>query len=742
MPIGVTDDHVELQRTIRRFAEEQLTDRARQSLDALEEPMDTTLPELAEMGLVAMPVAEEFGGDSASLLDLVLVLEELGRVLAPGGFFTTTLALDFIERGASEPVAKSLIPAILDGSVRVAVVLPGTSKSGLIANRTEDGALSVSGIAPAVLNGRTADLLIAPVASGGGEVMAVIDLRAGCTKEEFISLDPTRRLTALTLTDVVIPQDYELRNLDLDLARAVALVMACAELTGGARKSLELARDHAQTRVQFGRPIGQFQAVKHRLADLLVLVEQMTASTWDAAQSIDSCDSTDPKAIQEALLCAESAAALCLDGGVQAGKDAIQVLGGMGFTWEHDAHLFLRRATVLRSLLGPASLSRQRVTDLALAGIRRSLGIDLPTESESYRNTIQSVVSNIMDAPDDQRVSLMGEQGLLFPHWPEPYGRAAGAVEQLVIDEVMAANGLRRPPAHVTAWALPTLIAHGTVEQQERFVMPSLRGEFLWCQLFSEPGAGSDLASLSTRAEKVEGGWKINGQKVWTSAAKWARYGILLARTNPDAPKHQGITYFVLDMKSEGVDIRPLREITGESLFNEVFLDDVFIPDDCLVGEVDQGWKLARTTLSNERVALSTSSAFGESLETALELVGASDHGDVLLEAMGRLLIDAQSLSQMRQRSLLRSVFGLDPGPEASLAKLLGAEHDQRVADFGLEILGPRGATAAEGPSALFARQLLHTLCLTIAGGTSEVQRNVIGERLLGLPRDPEPVAG
>ena len=195
-------------------------------------------------------------------------------------------------------------------------------------------------------------------------------------------------------------------------------------------------------------------------------------------------------------------------------------------------------------------------------------------------------------------------------------------------------------------------------------------------------------------------------------------------------------------MKSEGVDIRPLREITGESLFNEVFLDDVFIPDDCLVGEVDQGWKLARTTLSNERVALSTSSAFGESLETALELVGASDHGDVLLEAMGRLLIDAQSLSQMRQRSLLRSVFGLDPGPEASLAKLLGAEHDQRVADFGLEILGPRGATAAEGPSALFARQLLHTLCLTIAGGTSEVQRNVIGERLLGLPRDPEPVAG
>jgi alkylation response protein AidB-like acyl-CoA dehydrogenase len=381
------------------------------------------------------------------------------------------------------------------------------------------------------------------------------------------------------------------------------------------------------------------------------------------------------------------------------------------------------------------------VTELAINGVRRSLGIDLPEDSIVHRAELEAIVANVAAAPLEQRVAQMGEQGLLFPHWPEPYGRGAGPVEQLVIDELLAEHGLRRPPAHVTAWALPTLIAHGSVAQQERFVMPSLRGEFLWCQLFSEPGAGSDLASLSTKAVKVDGGWRIDGQKVWTSAAKWARYGILLARTNPDAPKHQGITYFVLDMAADGVDIRPLREITGESLFNEVFLDDVFIPDDCVVGEIDQGWKLARTTLSNERVALSSSSAFGDALEAALDLVDHGEHEDTTLEAMGRLLVDAQSLSQMRQRALLRSVFGLEPGPEASLAKLLGAEHDQRVADFGLELLGPAGVTGSEGPSALFCRQVLHTLCLTIAGGTSEVQRNVIGERLLGLPRDPEPAS-
>ena len=192
-------------------------------------------------------------------------------------------------------------------------------------------------------------------------------------------------------------------------------------------------------------------------------------------------------------------------------------------------------------------------------------------------------------------------------------------------------------------------------------------------------------------------------------------------------------------MSADGVDIRPLREITGEALFNEVFLDGVFIPDDMVVGAVHDGWRLARTTLANERVALAATSAFGASLEAALEVVadGPADESD--LDSLGRLLVDAQSLSQMRQRSVLRSVFGLEPGSEASLAKLLGAEHDQDVAYFGLELLGPIGVTGAQGPATTFGRDVLHTLCLTIAGGTSEVQRNVIGERMLGLPRDPEP---
>ncbi|MEI8051017.1 MAG: acyl-CoA dehydrogenase, partial [Actinomycetes bacterium] len=742
MPIGVSEDHVELQQTIRRFAEEQLAGRAREYLDLEAELADTTLPELRDMGLVGIHIGTELGGEGATFLELAIVAEELGRVVAPGGFLTTALAAALLERGAASETAHAMVPRLLSGDVAVTVALMSLGAPTLSAEAGPDGSLLISGTLPSVLAARGADAMLCVVTHHTAARLVMVPLGGeGCTTIEHVGLDPTRRVTTVVLDKVVVSPEHIIEGISITLARALCVTLAAAELTGGARACLEAANEYAKTRIQFGRPIGQFQAVKHRLADLLVAVEQMTAATWDAALAIDHLDAGDPSTENEAVLCAEAAAALTLDGGVRAAKDAIQVLGGMGFTWEHDAHLFLRRAATLRGLLGTGAASRRAVASMALEGTRRNLGIDLPEEAHAIRATIEPLVAEVAAGEASEHTALLGERGLQFPHWPVPYGRGAGAVEQLVIDEVLAEADVRRPPAHVTAWALPTLIAHGTPEQQERFVAPSIRGQIIWCQLFSEPGAGSDLASLTTKATRVDGGWQIDGQKVWTSAAKWASFGILLARSDPDAPKHQGITYFVLDMKSPGVDIRPLREITGESLFNEVFLDGVFIPDDCVVGAVNDGWKLARTTLSNERVALAGSSAFGEALEGALSLVADQGADDSMHESLGRLLVDAQSLSQMRQRSVLRSVFGLEPGPEASLAKLLGAEHDQRVADLGLDILGASGPTGAEGPAALFSRQLLHTLCLTIAGGTSEVQRNVIGERMLGLPRDPEPQA-
>jgi alkylation response protein AidB-like acyl-CoA dehydrogenase len=737
MPIGISEDHVELQQSIRRFAEEQLAGRAREILDMDVEPDDATLSDLRSQGLVGIAVSEDLGGEGATFFELCLVAEELGRVAAPGGFLTTALAAGLIERGAAPDVASSIVPGLLSGDLSATVALVGPERSLLCASASPDGGFDVTGTLDAVLCGGS-DLLVVGVADEAGTRMCVLDLAAdGVTVRPHAGLDLSRRVSTVSVENVHIELSHVLDRLTMDLARAMCVTLAAAELTGGARACLDLAREHAISRVQFGRPIGQFQAIKHKLADLLLCVEQMTALAWDAAQAVDHAGS--PEGEAEALLCAEAVGAMAIDGSVRAARDAIQVLGGMGFTWEHDAHIFLRRALAMRALLGSGSAARRAVATMAIAGVRRPLGIDLPDEAEAIRAELDPVVAEIAAADPSERTAMLCERGLWFPHWPVPFGRGAGAVEQLVIDELLVEHGVRRPPAHVTAWALPTLIAHGTEEQKERYVTPSLRGEIIWCQLFSEPGAGSDLASLSTKATKVDGGWRIDGQKVWTSAARWAKYGILLARSDASAGKHHGITYFVLDMAAEGVDIRPLREITGEALFNEVFLDGVFIPDDMVVGSVNDGWRLARTTLANERVALAATSAFGASLEAALEVVAEGPEDASSLDSLGRLLVDAQSLSQMRQRSVLRSVFGLEPGSEASLAKLLGAEHDQDVAYFGLEILGPLGVTGADGPATTFGRDVLHTLCLTIAGGTSEVQRNVIGERMLGLPRDPEP---
>jgi alkylation response protein AidB-like acyl-CoA dehydrogenase len=435
------------------------------------------------------------------------------------------------------------------------------------------------------------------------------------------------------------------------------------------------------------------------------------------------------------------AAALALDGYVEGAKGAIQVLGGMGFTWEHDAHVHLRRATTLRQLVGGTAPLRAESARLALAGWRRRLTVDLPPEAEALRAEIDEVVASVVLLEDPaERQRAMADHGLLAPHWPSPWGRDAGAVEQLVIDQACAEAGLKRPNFAVAAWALPTIMAHGTPEQTERFVRPTMRGDIIWCQLFSEPGAGSDLASLTTRATRVDGGWSLTGQKVWTSVAARAHWGICLARTDPDVPKHQGITYFLVDMHSPGIDIRPLREITGAALFNEVFFDDCFVPDECVVGEIDGGWKLARTTLANERVSLSSGSAFGGALEGVLDRIAAHPElqDPVTLDRLGHLLTEAQSLAQLGMRATLRSVGGLQPGSESSIRKLVGAEFDQRVHEFGLDICGPEGAVF-EGEAAVSAYMVLQSKCMTIAGGTSEVQRNVIGERLLGLPRDPEP---
>jgi alkylation response protein AidB-like acyl-CoA dehydrogenase len=314
-------------------------------------------------------------------------------------------------------------------------------------------------------------------------------------------------------------------------------------------------------------------------------------------------------------------------------------------------------------------------------------------------------------------------------------------LEQVIIQQEMRAAGVRAPNLIIGAWVVPSLVQYGTEEQKQRFLPDTFSGKINWCQLFSEPGAGSDLASLTMRAERDTGGWRLSGQKVWTSVARQADWGICLARTDTSRPKHDGITYFLVDMKAPGVEVRPLTEMTGEQLFNEVFLDDVFVPDELVVGAVNDGWRVARNTLSNERVALSSGENSGLGVKELLDVARSKDALEPAeKERVGTLVCEGQSLALLAHRVTLKQLGGTEPGATSSVRKLLGMWHAQHVAEEAWTLLGASGAIeGGPGFSAYWPKAVLATRAMTIYGGTTEVQLNIIGERILGLPRDPEP---
>ena len=728
MTIGVTEEHASLAAAVRGWSER--ADVRTSARAALEGPVQRPgwWSALAEQGLLGLHVAEESGGSGAGGVELAVAVEELARAFAHGPSLPTMFVSLLLSQRGGIP-AKELLPGLVDGTTTGAAAL---TLGELQAVAVDDG-FEVTGTVRPVMGADGADvLLLGARRDPGGQVWFVVDATA--TKVVPLpGLDGTRRPAQVQLDRVLVPTARVLDGLDLDSLRASVGVLVAAEASGLAGWALDTATDHARTREQFGRPIGAFQAVKHTCAQMLVRAEQARAATWDAARALDE------PAGRERDLAAAIAVAVAVDAAIGNAKDCVQVLGGIGYTWEHDAHIVLKRALSLRALVGDPAQWRARAADLALAGVRRRLELELGDDTKALRTQVREFLAGLEGLEPGQRDVAIADAGYLMPHWPAPWGRDASAVEQLVIAEEFAAAGVGRRDLVIGGWAAPTIVAHGTPEQHERFVRPTLHGRITWCQMFSEPGAGSDLASLTTKAEKVEGGWRINGQKIWTSLADAADWAILLARTSgtgrgPD--RHKGITYFLLDMTTPGVDVRPLREMTGHAAFSEVFLDDVVVPDDCVVGEVDGGWRLARTTLANERVAMSASSHFGRGVEDVLADVARRDDVDPLLrDRVGTLVCEAHVQALLAFRTTLRQISGADPGPASSVRKLVGMRHQQDTAELRFELLGEQGL-ALDGDAAQLAHTMLNTRCLTIAGGTSEVLRNVIGERILGLPRD------
>jgi alkylation response protein AidB-like acyl-CoA dehydrogenase len=331
-------------------------------------------------------------------------------------------------------------------------------------------------------------------------------------------------------------------------------------------------------------------------------------------------------------------------------------------------------------------------------------------------------------------------------HWPRAYGGRDATPVEVAIFNMEYARSKAPQPVNRTGVNLtgPTLLAHGSDEQKARWLPGILNADEIWCQLFSEPGAGSDLAGLTTRATDVGDGWVVDGQKVWTSYAQHSRWGIALVRTNPDAPRHRGISYLVIDMHAPGIDVRPLVTMTTEAEFNEVFLDSVFVPRDHLVGALDGGWAVANTTLAHER---GTTFPFKEQVvhEVYLdELVALADANGTLDDPLvADRLVDAyvhlRVLRLHNWRTMTRLAAGEEPGPESSVAKLAWTDMTLLLSDVALDVVGPASplwGAAGDNPAAgRWQRQWLWSKASSIAGGTSEVQRTIVGERMLGLPR-------
>jgi alkylation response protein AidB-like acyl-CoA dehydrogenase len=721
MPIGITEEHEHLRHAVRRFVDDHIDPGVvREALEAATQVRPAFWDALAEPGWIGLHVDEAHGGSGASLLEQAVVIEELGRACAPGHYVPTAIVAALLQADRG-PATDALLPKFAAGELTGAVAL------------ALDGATLVTG-------GAAADVIVCTV-DGAWYALDAAAVRV----HEVKSIDLTRRLARIDLDAAnraaKSAPERMLAHLTEERVRLISATLFAAEAIGIAQWCVDTASEYAKVRVQFGRPIGQFQGVKHRCAEMLARVELARAAVWDAAAAAD--DLSDPGT----TLAIAAAAALAFDAVFANAKDCVQTLGGIGFTWEHDAHIYLRRAMTLHQLTASPDEWRIRAARAAMQGARRRLAVDLPRhgdgdgggEIEAFRNEVRELLAEIKKLPAQERLDRLAHAGLVTPGWPAPWGRDAKALELLVIEEEFRAAKMTKPNIGVGGWALPNLIVHGTVAQRERWIMPTLRGEIGWCQLFSEPGAGSDLASLSTRATRVEGGWLLNGQKVWTSMAKEADWGICLARTDPEAAKHDGISCFMVDMRTPGIDIRPLRELTGQAMFNEVFFDDVFVPEDCLVGREHDGWRCARTTLANERVYMGSGNTIGGGVVgvlKAIEARGLADDRLALAEA-GGLVATGHALSALGFRLTLAALAGADPsGSEAAVRKLLGVQHDQHVQEVGMLVAGIE-AMAAEGEASAWSASFLFNRCLTIAGGTSDVQRNVIAERLLGLPRDP-----
>ncbi len=740
MPLAMSDEQTELTAAVAGFARRHAPlEQTRAAFDDLAAGRPPQFWDaLVANGFHAVHLPESCGGQGGELPDAACVLDAAGYALLGGPLLATMVAGAIAATAEPGPAADALLSAIAAGAP-AAVVLP---EAGRLSATPVDGGWSLSGEVGPELGVCAAQRILVSAATDAGDTLWVVldPASAGLAVTAAAPTDLTRDVGSLRVADHLVAGAGVIEGIDAQRARCIAAAALAAEAAGVARWCADNVIGHLKVREQFGKPIGAFQALQHKAAHLYVQAELAAAAAWDAGRALDAPPAQrDVAAAGAAIVATAALPDLVLD--------ALTMFGAIGYTWEHDLHLYWRRAISLAAAGGPAGRWARALGEPDAPA--RDFSVTLPEAETEFRRRVVEILDRAAglrnDTPGRQspdylnlysgaQRDLLADAGLLAPHLPAPWGLDATAMQQLIIaEEFEKRPEVIRSSLGIAEWILPTILAFGSEAQRDRFAGPILRGTVAWCQLFSEPGAGSDLASLSTRATRVDGGWRVTGQKVWTSSADCADFGALLARTDPAARKHQGIGYFLIDMTTPGITVRPLRTATGEAHFNEVFLDDVFVPDDMLVGGETDGWSLAVATMANERAAIS--GYLKDDREAVLRVLfdRPGVDRDALMRALGEIRAATNAVAALGLRDTLNRLAGHSPGPATSIAKVATGLILRRIGSAAMEFAG-RGSLVAQRDGTALA----HTLQLPaelIGGGTMEVQLNIIATMILGLPR-------
>lgn len=733
MPVALTADQAALAETVAGFADRYAArEYTRKHTDRLKQgSLPEFWPELVALGLTGVHLPESVGGQGGTLDDLAVVLAESGRALLPGPLLPTAIAGAVLATAAdSADAALHRIAAGASG----AVIGPEHAIA-----ETGGDAPRITGETGVVLGAASAELLVVAARAGAETRWYLVErTAAGVEVEAKDGADLGRDLGVVRFRDVVVAAPIEL---DTDRAEALATAFLAVEAAGVIRWCSDTATEYVKSRVQFGRPIGAFQAVQHRTARLLITSELATAAAWDAVRGLGDEPGQRTHAVAGAVLTTLGAA-------VHAAVECLGLHGAIGFTWEHDLHLYWRRAMALAGLAGPVETWELRLGDAALQG-PRTFAVPLPETDSAFREWVSEILDRAaqLDNPNPSKVgnhdavntgprrTLLADSGLVSPPMAEPYGIEAGPLEQLILQDEYDRHGIAQPSMGIGQWVVPIVLQRGTPEQLARLAGPALCGEEIWCQLFSEPEAGSDVASLSLRATRVDGGWRLQGQKIWTTLAHRADWGLLLARTDPEAGRHQGLTMFLVDMHAEGVEVRPIVQASGDAEFNEVFFDDAFVPDEMVLGEPGQGWALTLETLAQERLFIGgvRDPGHNERIRGIIERGEYAGTRDDAVRTLGRISARGAAISAMNLRETIRRLDGHAIGPATSVAKAAASILHTDAAAAALNLIGP---AAALGEAV--SEPVHHELDIptwVIGGGTLEIQLNTIATLVMGLPR-------